>query len=97
MLVCVAVVMFGAVGAAAANAAAVAPPAAAAAVTAVMVPPPPPQPAEDEKLQYGMFMALQYYAPARPMSTWAAIGRAARKLAPAPLYVSVCCDHGEGG
>jgi hypothetical protein len=97
MLACVAVVMFGAVGAAAANAAAVAPPAAAAAVTAVMVPPPPPQPAEDEKLQYGMFMALQYYAPARPMSTWAVIGRAAQKLAPAPLYVSVCCDHGEGG
>ena len=48
-------------------------------------------------LQYSMFMAMQYYGPPEPLSSYHAIASAAKKLAPAPFYISVCCDHNDTG
>ena len=48
-------------------------------------------------LQYSVFMGMQYYGPPEPLSTYHAIAAAAKKLAPAPFYISVCCDHNDKG
>ena len=48
-------------------------------------------------LQYSIFMAMQYYGPPEPLSSYHAIAAAAKKLAPAPFYISVCCDHNDSG
>ena len=46
-------------------------------------------------LQYSMFIAMQYYGPPEPLSTYHTIASAAKRLAPAPFYISVCCDHND--
>ena len=51
----------------------------------------------ESSLQYSIFMGMQYYGPPEPLSTYHAIAAAAKKLAPAPFYISVCCDHNDGG
>ena len=49
----------------------------------------------ESTLQYSIFMAMQYYGPPEPLSSYRAIASAAKKLAPAPFYISVCCDHND--
>lgn len=50
-----------------------------------------------DELQFSIFMGMQYYGPPEPLSTYHAIAAAAKKLAPAPFYISVCCDHNDKG
>ena len=50
-----------------------------------------------DTLQYSVFMGMQYYGPPEPLSTYHTIAKAAKKLAPAPFYISVCCDHNDAG
>jgi hypothetical protein len=50
-----------------------------------------------DSLQYSVFMGMQYYGPPEPMSTYHTIAQAAKKLAPAPFFISVCCDHNDAG
>ena len=50
-----------------------------------------------DALEYSIFMGMQYYGPPEPLSTYHAIAAAAKKLAPAPLFISVCCDHNDKG
>lgn len=50
-----------------------------------------------DELQFSIFMGMQYYGPPEPLSTYQAIAAAAKKLAPAPFYISVCCDHNDKG
>jgi hypothetical protein len=50
-----------------------------------------------DTLQYSVFMGMQYYGPPEPIATYHAIAKAAKKLAPAPFYISVCCDHNDAG
>ena len=39
-------------------------------------------------------MGLQYYGPPIDHTTYERVARAAKQLAPAPVYASVCADHG---
>lgn len=57
-----------------------------------------PHPINSEStLQYSMFMAMRYYGLPEPLSSYHAIASAAKRLAPAPFYISVCCDLADGG
>ena len=51
----------------------------------------------NSSLQFSIFMGMQYYGPPEPLSTYHTIAAAAQKLAPAPFFISVCCDHNDRG